>query len=74
MNVDHWEFDLSSPAVISFFLTSGFMYTHILAIVINKCLLNVAFSMSKVLNGQSTPKKNINSLCLSVPFGKPCFS
>ena len=58
------------PAV-SFFLTSGFMYTHFMLILINRCLLNVVFSMSKVLNGQSSPKENINSLHLSMLFGKP---
>ena len=58
------------PAV-SFFLTSGFMYTHFMLILINRCLLNVVFSMSKVLNGQSSPKENFNSLHLSMLFGKP---
>ena len=40
------------------FLTSCFMYTHVMLILINQCLLNVAFSTTKALNSQSTLKKN----------------
>ena len=32
------------------------MYTHVMLILINQCLLNVAFSKEKALNGQSTAK------------------
>ena len=32
------------------FLTSGFMYTCVVLMLINQCLLNVVFSMIKVLN------------------------
>ena len=42
---------------IIFFLTSGFMYTYVMPILINQCLLNVVFSMAKALNGQSSPSK-----------------
>ena len=39
-------------------LTSRFMYTHVMLILINRCLLNVVFSMIK---GQSSPKQNLYS-------------
>ena len=42
------------------------MYTLIL---INQCLLNGAFRMTKALNGESSPKQNFHSLHLSVLFG-----
>ena len=61
-------------AVVSFFLTSDFMYRHIMLVLINRCLLNVVFSLTKALNGQSSPKENFYSPHLSVLFGKPCFS
>ena len=43
------------------FLKSGFMYTHVMLILINQCLLNVVFSMTKALNGQNSPKQNFPS-------------
>ena len=61
-------------AVVSFFLTSGFMYTHVMLILINQCLLNVVFSMTKILNGQSSPKKHFYYPHLSMLFRKLCFS
>ena len=61
-------------AVVSFFLISGFMYTNVMLILINQCLLNAVLSMTKGLNGQSSPKQNFYSAHLSVVFGKPCFS
>ena len=45
----------------------------------NQCLLNVAFSMTKVLNNRSSPKENFDFFHLSIPslspelFWKPCF-
>ena len=50
------------------------MYTHVRLVLINQCLLKVAFSMTKALNGQSSPKQSFHSLHLSMLFGKPCFS
>ena len=43
-------------AVILLFLTSDFMYTNIMLIFINRCLLNLIFSMEKALNGQNSSK------------------
>ena len=56
------------------FLTSGFMYTHAMPVLINRCLLNVVFSMTKALNSQSSPKQHFCSPYLSMLVGKPCFS
>ena len=39
------------------FLTWGSMYTHVILILLTQCSLNVAFSMTKALNGQSTLKQ-----------------
>ena len=51
-------------AVISVVLYSDFMlYVHIChANLTNQCLLNVAFSMTKALNGWSSPKQNFRFL------------
>ena len=54
--------------------TSGFMYTCVMLILINWYLLNVVFSMTKALNGQSSPKQNFRSPHLSMLIEKPCFS
>ena len=43
-------------AVVLLFLTSDFMYTNIMLIFINRCLLNLIFSMEKALNGQNSSK------------------
>ena len=43
-------------AVILLFLTSDFMYTNIMLIFINRCLLNLIFSMEKALHGQNSSK------------------
>ena len=43
-----------------------------MVILINQSLLNVALSVTKVLNGQSSPKKAFYCLHLSILFGKPC--
>ena len=42
------------------------MYTCVALILINRCLLNVAFSMTKALNEQSSPKQNFYPLHLSI--------
>ena len=42
--------------VVSFFLTSVFIYTYVMLVLINGCLLNVIFSMTKALNGRNSPK------------------
>ena len=49
---------LQSLLLYHFFLTSGFMYIHVMLVLINQCLMNVVFSMAKALNGQSSPKRN----------------
>ena len=54
--------------------TLGFMYTHVMLILIIRCLLNVVLSMTKALNGQSSPKQNFYSPHLSMLFEKACFS
>ena len=61
-------------AVVSFFLTTGFIYTHVMLISINQCLLNLVFSMTKALSGQSYPKQSFYYPPLSMQFGKFCFS
>ena len=43
-------------AVVLLFLTSDFMYTNIMLIFINRCLLNLIFSMKKALNGENSSK------------------
>ena len=50
------------------------MYTHVMVTLINRCLLNVVFGMTKLLNDQSSPKQNFDSHDLSVLFEKSCFS
>ena len=35
------------------------MYTHVMVILINRCLLNVVFGMTETLNFQSSEKKEI---------------
>ena len=43
-------------AAVSFFFISGFVYTRVTLILINRRLLNVVFSMmTKKLNGPSSP-------------------
>ena len=58
----------------SVFLNSGLMYTHAMLILINRCLLNLVFSMTKELNGQGLCKKSFHYLHLSMLFGRPYFS
>ena len=55
-----------------FLFTSDCMYSHVMLILINQCLLNVLFSMTKALNSQSSPKQNLYSPHLLMLFGKPC--
>lgn len=48
------------PEVIdtaSFFLTSGFQYTYVMPILINRCLLNVIFIVTKMFNDQNPSLK-----------------
>ena len=47
-------------SVIWFFLTAGFIFTYIMLILINWWLLNLIFSMTKALNGQSSSKQNFH--------------
>ena len=45
------------------------MYTHVMLILTDQCLLNVIFCMTKtLLNGQSSPKQNFYSPNLSMLF------
>ena len=62
------------PWLLYHFLTSGFMHICVLPTLINRYLLNVVFDMTKVLNGQSSPKKNFYSLHISILLGKPFLS
>ena len=62
------------PWLLYYFLTSGFMHICVMPTLINRYLLTVVFDMTKVLNGQSSPKKNLFSLHLSILLGKPCLS
>ena len=45
---------------IFFFLTSGFMYTYAMLILINGYLLNAIFSITKELNGQNSSQKSFH--------------
>ena len=45
------------------------MYAHVMIILINQCLLNGFFSISKALNGQSSPKQYFYYPHLSMLFG-----
>ena len=56
----HAPFITAVILVISFFLTSAFMYTHAVLILINLYLLNVFFSMTKALNSQNSSKQSLN--------------
>ena len=56
------------------FLTADLMHTYMMLILINQCFLNVAFSMTKALNGQSSPKQHFYYIHLSMIFGKLCIS
>ena len=60
--------------VSQFICLSAILIDHVMLILINQHLLNVVFSMTKTLNGQSSPKQNFHSPHLSMRFGKPCFS
>ena len=62
------------PWLLYHCLSSGFMHICVMPTLINRCLLNVAFDMTKALNGQSSPKKNFYSLHLPILLGKPCLS
>ena len=55
------------------FLTSAFMYTYVMAIFINRCLVNVVFSVTKALNGQNSLKQNLNVLSKSPASLNACF-
>ena len=59
---------------IIFVSTSSFMYTCVMLILINWCVMKVAFSMTKASKGQSSPEQTFYSLHLSVLPEKPCFS
>ena len=60
--------------IVSFFLTSVSMYTHVTLVLIKQCLLNDVFSMTKATNSQISPNQNFHSFYLLILFGKPCFS
>ena len=47
---------------------------YVMLILINRYLLNIFFSMTKILNGQRSPKQNFYSPPLSILFRNPCFS
>ena len=59
---------------IIFFNFRLYMYTHVMLILINQCLLNVVFSITKALNGQISPKQHFYYPHLSMLFRKFCFS
>ena len=44
--------------VVSFFVIASLMYTHVMLILINQCLLNAVFSTTIALNDQSSPKQH----------------
>ena len=56
---------------IIFVSTSSFMYTCVMLILINWCVMKVAFSMTKASKGQSSPEQTFYSLHLSVLSEKP---
>ena len=58
----------------TFFNLRLYMYAHVMLILINQCLLNVVFSITKALNGQISPKQHFYYPHLSMLFGKLCFS
>ena len=51
-----------------------FMYVHVMLILINQCLLNAVFSITKTLKGQISPKYHFYYSNLSMLSGKLCFS
>ena len=62
-------------AVVSFFLTLGFIYRYIMLILINRWLVNLIWSMIKAMNSQNSFKQNYQPLLhLSMLFVKRCFS
>ena len=57
---------------IIFFKFKLYVYAQVMLILINRCLLNVAFSISKALNGQISPAYHFYYPHLSMLFSKDC--
>ena len=57
-----------------FCINFRFTYRCVTLILINWCLLNVVFSITKALIGQNSPKQNFYSSHLLMLLEKPCFS
>ena len=74
----HIAFSINHPMQASFVAVvisvASFFNFRLDPILIYRCLLNVFFSMTKALNGQSSPKQNSHSVHFSILFGKPCIS
>ena len=61
-------------AIFFFFFKSRlYMNTHVMLILINQCLLNVVFSITKALTGQISPKYHFYYFHPSILFRKLCF-
>ena len=56
-----------------FFKSRLYMNTHVMLILINQCLLNVIFSITKALTGQISPKYHFYYFHLLMLFRKLCF-
>ena len=63
---------LYSLLLYHFLLTSEFMYTYIMLILVNRWLLNPIFNVTKALNGQNSSKWYFHHP-LSTPFNALCF-
>ena len=59
---------------IIFFNFRLYMYAHIMLSLINQCLLNVVFSITKELWSKISPKQNFYYPLLSMLFGNLCLS
>ena len=55
------SFVVAVIAVVSFFLTSGFMYRYIMLILISRQLLNLICSMKKALNDQNSSQQTFQT-------------
>ena len=64
--------DLKLQSFMLYHILNFRLYVHTCqANLTNQCLLNVVFSMTKGLNDSSSPKQNLHSLHLSIPFLPP---
>ena len=70
INLHKFHLQLSSLLLYQFFLTSGFMYAHVMLILINQYLLNVVFSIYKSIEWSNFSQEHFYYPPPSMIFGK----